>query len=126
MNKEKKKILHMDNEEDTLSSVKTILEKEGFEVKPVTRGKTAIEAIEKDKFDLVLLDIMMPDLSGWDVFTRLMKVAPQIKVIFLSVLEVSPERKKQLIKNGVSDYILKPFDRADLVKRIKAALYEEK
>jgi len=65
-------------------------------------------------------------LSGWDVFTRLMKVDPRVKVIFLSVLEVSPERKKQLVKNGVEDYILKPFDRADLVTRVKAALSEEK
>lgn len=126
MNKEKKKILHMDNEEDTLSSVKTILEKEGFEVTSVTRGQKAIDLIEGNGFDLVLLDIMMPDLSGWDVFTRLMKTAPNIKVIFLSVLEISTERKKQLSKHGVADYILKPFDRADLVRRVKAALYEGK
>jgi len=123
MNNEKIKILHMDNEEDVLSSVKTILEKEGFEVESVTRGQTAIDKIIANGFKLVLLDIMMPDLSGWDVFTRLMKTSPHVKVIFLSVLEISPERKKQLIEHGVSDYILKPFDRADLVKRVKAALY---
>jgi len=122
MNNEKIKILHMDNEEDVLSSVKTILEKEGFEVESVTRGQTAIDKIVANGFKLVLLDIMMPDLSGWDVFTRLMKTAPHAKVIFLSVLEISPERKKQLIEHGVSDYILKPFDRDDLVKRVKAAL----
>jgi len=124
MNNEKIKILHMDNEEDVLSSVKTILEKEGFEVESVTRGQTAIDKIIANGFKLVLLDIMMPDLSGWDVFTRLMKTSPHVKVIFLSVLEISPERKKQLIEHGVSDYILKPFDRADLVKRVKAALYD--
>lgn len=125
MSKEGNKILHMDNEEDTLLSVKTILEKEGFIVESATRGKNAIEAIEADGFDLVLLDIMMPDLSGWDVFTRLMRTAPNIKVIFLSVLEISAERREELIKHGVSDYILKPFDRDDLVKRVKAALYEK-
>lgn len=125
MSKEGNKILHMDNEEDTLLSVKTILEKEGFIVESATRGKNAIEAIEADGFDLVLLDIMMPDLSGWDVFTRLMRTAPYVKVIFLSVLEISAERKAELIKHGVSDYILKPFDRDDLVKRVKTALYEK-
>jgi len=117
-----KRILHMDNEEDTLSSVRTILEKEGFEVTSVTTGAAAVKEIEKDGFDLVLLDIMMPDLSGWDVFSRIMKVEPDVKVIFLSVLEISSDRKKQLMTHGVADYILKPFDRNDLVKRVKAAI----
>lgn len=117
-----KKILHMDNEEDTLTSVKTILEKEGYEVNSVSTGREAVKEIEADGYDLLLLDIMMPDLSGWDVFTRVMKANAEQKVIFLTVLEISPKRRQQLEKHGIADYILKPFDRDDFVKRVKAAI----
>jgi len=117
-----KKILHMDNEEDILSSVKTILEKEGYEVTSVATGKGAVKKVEVEGYDLLLLDIMMPDLSGWDVFTRVMKIKTEQKVIFLTVLEISPERRKQLEEHGITDYILKPFDRKDFVRRVKAAI----
>lgn len=117
-----KKVLHMDNEPDTLASVKTILEKEGYQVTSVLTGKEAIQKATEGPFDLLLLDIMMPDLSGWDVFTRAMRINSKYKVIFLTVLEISPERKNQLKQHGISDYILKPFDKDDLVKRIRAAI----
>ena len=119
---EKIKILHMDNEEDTLVSVKAILEKEGYEVTSVNSGKAAVKEVEADGFSLVLLDIMMPDLSGWDVFTRIMKVDPNVRVAFLTVLEISPERKDDLRKHGVAEYILKPFERNEFVAKIRSIL----
>ena len=105
-----------------LLKMKKMLEKEGYEVTSVTTGKETIEKIKLDNYDLLLLDIMMPDLSGWDVFTRITKIDPNKKVIFLTVLEISPERKKQLIEHGVVDYITKPFDRDDFIKVIKSTL----
>lgn len=119
-----KRILHMDNEEDTLSSVKTILEKEGYEVTSVTTSKKAEKEADLDDYDLVLLNITMPDLSGWDVFTRLMKIRPDIKIIFLTTLKISPERQEHLVRHGIADYILKPFDRDDFVGRVKKVLGE--
>jgi len=116
------KILHMDNEEDMLTSVQQILEKEGYEVTNVSTGKEAVKEIDAHDYDLLILDIMMPDLSGWDVFTRVTKVKPEQKVIFLTVLEISPERKKQLEEHGIADYILKPFDRDYFVNHVKALL----
>jgi len=117
-----KRILHIDTENNTRSSVKTILEKEGYEVTSVASGKEAVREANMDNYDLILLEITMPDLSGWDVFTRLMKIKPETKVIFLTVLEISPERQKQLEKHGIADYILKPFDRDDFVGRVKKTL----
>lgn len=116
------KILVMDNEPDILSSVRTILEKEGYSVTCVPTGKEAVDLVKTDKFDLVILDIMMPDLSGWDVFNRIRKINANQKVIFLSVLEISPGRKEQLEKLGLAEYILKPFDRSVFVARVKSIL----
>ena len=115
----KLKILHVDDEEDTLSVVKTILEKEGYEVVSVNQGVTALKEIDVDGFGLLILDIMMPDMSGWDLFGRISQIKPDYKVIFLSVLELTPEKIKELKDSGVRDYIKKPFDRDDLVARVK-------
>lgn len=113
------KIMHVDNEPDTLKLVKTILEKEGFNVVTALSGKECLGKLGEENPDLVLLDVMMPDMSGWDVYQRIRKMKKRPKVAFLSVIEVSKERRRALFNNGISDYITKPFDRADLVKRIK-------
>lgn len=118
----KKKILHVDDERDTLTVVKTILEKEGYDVVSVNRGTSALKEIKLDGFDLLIFDIMMPDMSGWELFTRIGKIKPDYKIIFLSILEISNEKLKELKKAGVKDYIRKPFDRDDLVKRVKKAI----
>ena len=118
----KKKILHMDNEADVLISVKTILEKEGYEVNGTLTGEATLDAIDKEDFDLLLLDIMMPDLSGWDVFSRVMKRKSDQKVAFLTVLEISPERKKALQKLGIAEYFIKPINIKDFTRRMKDVL----
>lgn len=113
------KIFHIDNDPDTLSSVKTILEREGYEVTSATSGEETISAVKSGTFDLLLLDIMMPDLSGWDVFSRITKLRPNQKVAFLTVFEISEKRKKALLKVGVAEYFLKPIKVDDFIKRIK-------
>jgi len=117
-----KKILHVDDEPDTLKVVKTILEKEGFSVDSVERGKEALEKIKANDYALILLDIMMPDMSGWDLFTQITTINPAYKVIFLTVLEVSEAKLKKLKEQGIEDCITKPFDQVDLVKRVKEAI----
>ncbi len=118
----KKKILHVDDEPDTLKVVKTILEKAGFKVDSVESGKDALKEIKLDSYDLVVLDIMMPDMSGWDLFTRITEIKSEYNIIFLTVLEVSESRLKELKEHGIKDYITKPFDRDDLVTRVKKVL----
>ena len=114
------KILVVDNEPDTVELVKKILEKEGYEVVPAFSGKEALSKNNREKPDLVLLDIMMPDLSGWDVYQRLRKKNPDAKVALLSIIEVSAERRKKLLDEGLSDYILKPFTAKELVDKVGA------
>lgn len=119
---EAKRILHVDDEVDTLKVVKTILEKAGYKVVSSVSGKDALKEIELDNFDLMIFDLMMPDMSGWDLFSRITKIKSEYKVIFLSVLEISESRLKELKEFGVQDYITKPFGRDNLVARVKKVL----
>ncbi len=122
MTNKKKRILHVDDEADTLAVVKTILEKEGYEVVSAINGSKALKDVKLNNFDLLILDIMMPDMSGWDLFTRISKIKSTYKVIFLTVLEISEARLQELKGHGVKDYITKPFDRDELVKRVKKVI----
>ena len=74
------------------------------------------------KFDLVLLDVMLPDMSGWDIFRTLSNKNYISKFVFLSVIPVSTERMQELQKAGISDYITKPFNKKGLVDRINKVL----
>ena len=117
-----KKILHVDNEPDTVEMVKAFLEGKGYEVVSAANGTEALEKVESETPDLVLLDIMMPDISGWDVYQQIRKSHPKLKVAFLSVIEVSQERKTKLMLSGLADYILKPFTSDELFERVENIL----
>ncbi len=116
------KILHVDDEKDTLSVVKTILEKEGYEVVSVISGSKALKEVSIDGFDLLILDIMMPDMSGWELFSKITIIKPKYKVIFLSVLDLTDEKIKELKDAGIKEYIRKPFDINDFLNKVKKAI----
>lgn len=115
-----KKILYVEDNQDTAEAVKIILSHVGFDVTLSACGKDALMAAKKH-FDMVLLDIMLPDMSGWDIFEKL-RNTKGTKFAFLSAIPVSSERMKELKKAGVSDYITKPFMKDDLISRIKKIL----
>ena len=113
-----KKIMVVDNEPDIVDLTRTVLELGGYEVITAYSGEECLRQLEKEKVDLVLLDIMMPGMSGWDVFNRINKKSSNIKVAFMSVLEISDKRKQVLLEEGLADYIMKPFDKDSLLDRI--------
>ena len=113
-----KKIMVVDNEPDIVDLTRTVLELGGYQVVTAYSGEECLRRLEKEKVDLVLLDIMMPGMSGWDVFNRINKKPGNIKVAFLSVLEISDKRKQVLLDEGLADYIMKPFDKDSLLDRI--------
>jgi two-component system response regulator VicR len=119
-----KKIMVVDNEPDIVDLTRTVLELGGYEVITAYSGEECLRQLEKKKVDLVLLDIMMPGMSGWDVFNRINKKSPDIKVAFMSVLEISDKRKQVLLEEGLADYIMKPFDKDTLLNRIDKILQE--
>ena len=117
-----KKIMVVDNEPDIVDLTRTVLELGGYEVVPAYSGEECLKKLDQNKVDLILLDIMMPGMSGWDVFNRIKKMSTNTKVAFMSVLEISDKRKQVLLDEGLTDYIMKPFDKDSLLDRIDKIL----
>lgn len=108
----KKKILIIDDEEDFDYFVKLNLERGGnFEVITATSGKEGLKAALTQKPDLILLDILMPHMDGFEVLQRLSNAQPDIRRIPIIMLTASRESRNIFrAKNfGISDYIMKPF-----------------
>jgi DNA-binding response OmpR family regulator len=112
-----KKVIYVEDDRDTAEAVKLVLELAGYGVELAFCGREGLAKIQQKTYDLALLDIMMPDMSGWDLFQKVR--TKKMKFAFLSALPVSDERFKELKKAGISDYITKPFERKDLIARVK-------
>jgi DNA-binding response OmpR family regulator len=120
----KKKIMIVDDEENLVELVKAILMKENFDVMVSYSGKECLKKLKKIKPDLILMDVMMPEMSGIET-TKIIRENPKtkdIKIVFLTVARFSEVGINRLEKLNVLDYITKPFDVNDLVRRIKKAL----
>jgi DNA-binding response OmpR family regulator len=113
----KRKILYIEDNQDTANAVKIILGNVGFDVDLALTGDEGLKKIAQSQYDLILLDIMLPDMSGWDIY-GMIKSKVKSKYAFLSAIPVSSERMIQLQKEGVTEYIVKPFTKKDLVMRI--------
>ncbi|MFH1174849.1 MAG: response regulator [archaeon] len=116
-----KRILYVEDNEDTANAVRIILTTAGFEVETAGTGEEGLKKAQATQHDLILLDVMLPDMSGWDIFGKL-KGKLKAKYVFLSAIPVSQERLQQLLQEGVSDYITKPFAKADLIIRVQHIL----
>jgi two-component system response regulator VicR len=117
-----KKIMVVDNEPDIVDLTRTVLEIGGYQVIPAYSGEECLAKIKDESVDLILLDIMMPGMSGWDVFNRIKQQHINTKVAFMSVLEISEKRKQVLLDEGLSDYIMKPYDKDTLLNKIDKIL----
>jgi DNA-binding response OmpR family regulator len=118
----KYKILSVDDEEDIRFSVKSVLEDAGFEVFQASSGKECLDSLSKIQPDLILLDVLMPGLTTKDIVKEIEKRKIKTPVIFLTVVKLSETTRKNLVKGVMIDYVEKPFNNNDLVKRIKKAL----
>ncbi len=117
------KILIADDEEHLGYMVKFKLEKEGFDVIWKMDGRQALEAVQEERPELVILDVMMPGLTGFEVLEAI-KADPELKdtpVIMLTARGQEADTVKG-IDLGAADYIVKPFRPAELVARIRRCL----
>ena len=112
-------ILHVEDDPDIAMIIKLLFKKRGYEVFSTPNGQDALKKLDEKNIDLMILDIMLPDMSGWDLYTKIRQKDKKVKVAFLSVIPVSKERIKDLQNHGVSDYITKPFEKNELIKRIE-------
>ena len=111
----KKKIMIVDDNQEDLNTMKTILEKEGYKVVCVSDGSQALDELTADGFSLILIDIQMPTLTGYDLL-RLMreKINHDAKMIYVSIV---PE--KEVNMNDVDGFIQKPFSPESFLKTVK-------
>lgn len=114
------KILVIDDEETTVQLIAILLERRGYEVIKAFRADEGLRKAYRSQPDLVLLDIMMPDMDGWDVCKRLREMS-DVPIIFLTARGETRDVVRGL-EMGADDYILKPYDNDELVARVRAHL----
>jgi len=114
-------VLVVDDGIDNLRLLSDLLEKHGYEVRAVTTGRQALQAVEHDPPDLILLDITMPEMNGYDVCQRLKAKdgSKDVPVIFLTSLTDTADKVRAFDAGGV-DYITKPFQLDEVLARVKA------
>ena len=120
-----KRILIVDDELSILVPIKFLLEKNNFDVELAQSGKDALDRIAQSKPDLILLDIMLPDLDGYEIY-QMIREKPEwddIKVIYLTAKNRDVDIAKGLYL-GVDAYITKPFSNAELLEKIQTLLME--
>ena len=116
-------ILVVDDEPNIVLSLEFLLKKEGFRVRTATNGEEALKALRESKPDLVLLDVMMPKMDGYDV-CQTMRADPELSAVHIIMLTArgrDVERDKGMAI-GADDYVTKPFSTSDLVERVKSFL----
>ena len=115
-----KKILVVDDEEDITASIKTLLENAGYAVRVANSGKEALRSLQNERYDLVLLDILMPEMSGNEVAEKI-RLNPQTQdqpIAFLSVVTLGEAGRALIQTLKPVAYIQKPFKTAEFKAQI--------
>lgn len=119
------KVLIVDDEEEFASALAERLILRGFESKVEIDGESALVSIEKDRPDVVILDIKMPGIGGFEVLRRIKLSHPQLPVILLTGYGSTNNGMKGM-ELGAYDYLIKPVDIKELIRKIEAAITNSK
>ncbi|WP_339317520.1 response regulator transcription factor [Paenibacillus sp. FSL R10-2734] len=114
-------ILIADDDDNIRKLMSLFLRKEGFDLKEARDGTKALSIIENSRVDLVILDIMMPGLNGWDLCREIRRYDANIPLLMVTAKAESAHKVKGF-QLGTDDYLTKPFDPLELVLRVKALL----
>lgn len=122
------KILVVDDDPDMVDIIMLMLQKEGFKTKEAYSGKECIEIVKKEKFDLVLLDIMMKPMDGWETLEIIKKNkdTKDIPVSMLTVVPLTFETMRSKDIDRIENYIVKPFSKRELIEKVREILGMEK
>ncbi len=115
------KILAADDESDISGLIKRVLEKEGHKVIVCSSGEEAVKKYPQEKPDLVLLDVMMGGIDGWETCRQIRKINKNQKILFLTATTVTSSAREEMQKLGAR-YLTKPFEPIELAERVKIAL----
>lgn len=127
MTEEKKTIVCVEDESEMIDLVRLILSRKGYEVIGAGGGREGLDTIKQVQPDLILLDLMMPDMDGWDVYQQI-KANPDtsdIPVIVVTAKAQNIDRVLGLHIAKVNDYISKPFSPQELVESVERVLTQK-
>jgi two-component system, OmpR family, KDP operon response regulator KdpE len=115
------KVLVVDDEASLRKALRTSLVASGFSVEEARSGEEALDALRQNPFDLVLLDINMPGINGFDACQRLRALSPSAGIVMVTVKDLE-EDKIRALEAGADDYVTKPFRLRELTARLRAVL----
>src|SRR5690606_8890511 len=113
----KQRILLVEDEEHLLEAIKLNLELEGYRVTTATDGKKALKVFKEERFNLVVLDVMIPEIDGFQVAETIRLQNSEVPIMFLTAKNSSEDRITGL-KKGADDYLVKPFNLEELILRV--------
>ncbi len=124
MNSESKRLAYIEDEPEMIDLVRIILARRGYQVLGANGGQEGLELVRKEMPDLVLLDLMMPDMDGWDVYHQIKsdEATRSIPVIVITAKAQDIDKILGLRVAKVEDYISKPFSPQELVERVEQVL----
>jgi DNA-binding response OmpR family regulator len=119
-----KKVVYIEDESEMIDLVRLILSRKGYDVIGANSGREGLDAIRQKLPDLVLLDLMMPDMDGWDVYQQMKSVEAtrDIPVIVITAKAQSIDKVLGLHIAKVDDYISKPFSPQELVESVEKVI----
>ena len=120
MNEEKKRILVVDDDTDILRVFKIILEKEGYIVETAETGWGALEKIKNEKFNVLLIDVKLPDMDGTEILRKVANDSETIKIIVTGFS--SDEVGKKAADYGADDFLVKPVKPEELITTVRDRL----
>jgi two-component system copper resistance phosphate regulon response regulator CusR len=115
------RILIIDDEQKTVSFLRRGLTENGFLVAVARDGDCGLQVARTNEYDLIILDVMLPERDGWSVFTELRRAGKRTPVLFLTARDSVQQRVKGL-ELGADDYLVKPFAFSELLARIRTIL----
>jgi two-component system response regulator VicR len=123
-----RRVLYIEDEQEMIDLVRLILGRKGIEVIGATGGREGLDAVRKELPDLVLLDLMMPDMDGWEVYQQMKAGEPtrDIPVIVVTAKAQSIDKVLGLHIAKVDDYISKPFSPHELADSVERVLSKQK
>ena len=128
MSKDPRSILVVDDNEDIRNLLSLVLQKEGYEVFLAPNGSEALEIVKNNRLDLVLLDVMMPELSGLEVL-RSIRENKDNKICSIPVMMITAASTVSdidaAVEIGATSYIIKPFRNINLIEKVSAIFQEE-
>jgi len=114
-------VLVVEDDANMLDMILLVLSREGYRVRGAANGREALEEMDRSPADLVVMDVMMPVMDGWDLCRELRRMSPELPIIMITARHETSQKVKGF-DLGADDYIVKPFDPRELVVRIKAVL----